>query len=73
MTGRVGTATVRQGVEIGLGLALIGVQRWMSLRGDVEAELDRLGFGHAADLSRQIGDAVTEALSKLAATPTTRS
>lgn len=56
----------REGVEVGLGLALLGVQRWMSLRPDVERELDRLGYTFAADVSRQLGDSVMRLVTELA-------
>lgn len=55
----------RKGLEVGVGLALIGLQRWMALRPDVEKELDRLGYGLAADVSRKVGDAVSGAMSRL--------
>ena len=52
-------------MEVTLGLAVLGVQRWMTVRGDVEAELDRLGLGPAAALSRRVGDAVGHQLERL--------
>ncbi len=55
----------RHGLEAAVGLTLIGVQRWMSLRPSVEAELDRLGHGVAADASRQLGAAVQSVMTKL--------
>lgn len=57
----------RQGLEVGVGLALIGIQRWMSVRPAVEAELDRLGHSAAAEVSRQLGNTVSKAVTKLAA------
>jgi len=54
---------------VGLGLALIGVQRWMTVRPGIEAELDRLGHTTVADASRMLGDAVTKAVAKLASGP----
>lgn len=56
----------RQGVELGLGLAMLGVQRWMTVRPDVEAELERLGHTTAADVSRQVGDRLAKLLLDLA-------
>lgn len=61
----------RKGLEVGVGLALLGVQRWMALRPDVEKELDRLGYGFAADVSRKVGAAVSSTVSKLASSPGT--
>ncbi|MEZ5236801.1 MAG: hypothetical protein AB7W59_07995 [Acidimicrobiia bacterium] len=57
----------RKGLEVGVGLTLIGLQRWMALRPDIEQELDRLGYGFAADVSRKVGDAVTTAMSRVVA------
>jgi hypothetical protein len=59
----------RQGLEVGVGLTLLGLQRWMALRPDVERELDRLGYGLAADVSRELGERVAKALMSLAAGP----
>ncbi|MCC6437766.1 MAG: hypothetical protein IT196_22240 [Acidimicrobiales bacterium] len=56
----------RKGLEVGVGLALLGVQRWMSLRPDIEEELDRLGYGLAADISRKVGATVSSAVARLA-------
>ncbi len=50
---------------MGVGLALLGVQRWMSVRPDLEAELDRLGHHTLADTSRELGDAVTRLVGRL--------
>ncbi len=52
-------------MELTVGLAVLGVQRWMSVRGDVEAELDRLGLAPAAALSRRVGDVVNQQLGLL--------
>lgn len=57
----------REGVEVGLGLALLGMQRWMSVRPDVERELDRLGYSFAAELSRQLGESVMRLVTNVAA------
>lgn len=51
-------ARAREGIEIGVGLALLGAQRWLSLRPQIERELDRLGHHRCADLSRQAGQAL---------------
>lgn len=56
----------RHGVEVGLGLAMLGVQRWMTVRPDVEAELDRLGHTRAADVSRRVGERVSKLVIDLA-------
>jgi hypothetical protein len=56
---------VRRGLEVGIGLAVLGVQRWMSVRPEVEAELERLGLGPAAELSRHLGDTVMSAVTRL--------
>lgn len=50
---------------MGVGLALLGVQRWMSVRPDLEAELDRLGRHTLADTSRELGGAVTRLVGRL--------
>jgi hypothetical protein len=59
----------RQGIEVGVGLAVLGVRQWMTVRPEVEAELDRLGFGGLADLSRHLGETVSGVVDRLA-TPT---
>jgi hypothetical protein len=63
--GRAVADRARQAVELTVGLAVLGVQRWMTVRGDVEAELERLGLGPAAELSRRVGDVVTQQLGLL--------
>ncbi len=52
----------RQGLEVGVGLALLGLQRWMTLRPDIERELDRLGHHLVADVSRRVGEVVGAAI-----------
>ncbi len=56
----------RRAAQIGVGLVLLGVQRWMILRPDLEAELDRLGHHSVADTSRQLGNAVSRLVGRLA-------
>lgn len=59
-------ARTRHALEISLGLTVLGVQRWLSVREDIERELDRLGLGPAASVSRTVGSAVAEQLGRLA-------
>jgi hypothetical protein len=61
----------RQGIEVGVGLALLGVRQWMTVRPEIEAELDRLGFGGLAEVSRQLGETVSDVVDRLAS-PTAR-
>lgn len=56
----------RQVLYASVGLAVLGVQRWLSVRADIEAELERRGLGPAAALSRRFGSAVTDSLGRLA-------
>ncbi|MFN0027864.1 MAG: hypothetical protein ACKV2O_11905 [Acidimicrobiales bacterium] len=58
------TERAREGVEIGVGLALLGAQRWLSLRPGIERELERLGHYRAAGASRWAGRTLAEALQR---------
>ncbi len=61
----------RQGLEVGVGLALLGLQRWMTLRPDIERELDRLGHHLVADVSRRVGEVVGAAIELAASSVST--
>jgi hypothetical protein len=65
------SADARRNLEAGVGLALLGLQRWLSVRREVEDELDRLGLGSAARVSRVLGDAVGTQLTRLVVGPPT--
>lgn len=59
----------REALHVSVGLAVLGLQRWLSVRKDIEAELDRIGLGPAAEVSRRVGDAVANQIARLLAAP----
>lgn len=59
----------RELLYVSVGLGVLGLQRWLSVRADVEAELERAGLAPVAAVSRQVGELVTTGLTRLIAGP----